>query len=277
MICAVLVFGSPRLPKPLYEISPWLDWLVTPAKEVFSRLEAQDHRRIIKTHTPLDGIGLLPEVTYLVVGRDPLDMAVSLYNQGGNIDRARVRRLIEAGASSDSGSLPKQKSTESLEGPAAARDWLLRWIRWEPDPIEHLDSLPGVLMHLSHAWSWRRHENVILLHYDELRSNLEGEMKRLAAQLGLHVESSKWPSLVEACSFEAMRSRASELVGQSGTLVEPLRFFRRGSSGEGRELLSPEELRDYRVRVARMARSDLVSWLHRDGVPDPSAVSPQRS
>ena len=32
MICALLVFGSPRLPVPLSELSPWLDWLTAPAE-----------------------------------------------------------------------------------------------------------------------------------------------------------------------------------------------------------------------------------------------------
>ena len=77
MICALLVFGSAELPAPLGELSPWLDWLVTPQDELFARLAAQEHRRIIKTHTPLDGIVLSPLATYIVVAHDPLDAAVS--------------------------------------------------------------------------------------------------------------------------------------------------------------------------------------------------------
>jgi hypothetical protein len=79
MICALLVFQTPDLPAPLSELSPWLDWLVSPRSEVYRRLSAQKHRRFIKTHTPLDGIPLDARATYIVVARDPLDMAVSLY------------------------------------------------------------------------------------------------------------------------------------------------------------------------------------------------------
>ena len=46
-------------------------------EEVYARLDAQDHRRVIKTHTPLDGIPLDARATYVVVARHPLDMAVS--------------------------------------------------------------------------------------------------------------------------------------------------------------------------------------------------------
>src|SRR5580658_11112402 len=93
MICALLVLQTPDLPAPLSELSPWLDWLITPREQVFARLQAQQHRRFIKTHTPLDGIPLSPLATYIVVGRHPLDLAVSLYHQGNNINRARLAEL----------------------------------------------------------------------------------------------------------------------------------------------------------------------------------------
>src|SRR5690606_289651 len=66
MICALLVFESPTLPRPLGDLSPWLDHLVVSKEKVFTLLAAQQHRRIIKTHTPLDGIPLVPEATSIV-------------------------------------------------------------------------------------------------------------------------------------------------------------------------------------------------------------------
>lgn len=82
MICALLVLGTAELPATLALLSPWLDHTVEPLADVLARLEAQRHRRIVKTHTPLDGLPLDPRATYIVVVRHPLDMAVSLYHQG---------------------------------------------------------------------------------------------------------------------------------------------------------------------------------------------------
>ncbi len=96
MICALLVFQTPELPAPLSQLSPWLDWLVVPQRQVYAELAAQRHRRFIKTHTPLDGVPIEPQVSYIVVARHPLDMAVSLYHQGDNIDRERLRQLTGA-------------------------------------------------------------------------------------------------------------------------------------------------------------------------------------
>ena len=56
MICALLVFQTTTFDQPLDLISPWLDMLTRERDDVVADLEAQTHRRFIKTHTPLDGL-----------------------------------------------------------------------------------------------------------------------------------------------------------------------------------------------------------------------------
>lgn len=253
MICALLVFQTTKLPAPLAELSPWLDWLVVPRDEVVAQLSSQEHRRFVKTHTPLDGLPLDPRATYIVVARDPLDMAASLYHQGDNIDRERLRLLT--GQTRPSGS-------PSTRPPL--RDWLLSWIDADPSPHDQLDALPGVLWHLADAWARRDEPNVVLVHYDDLRADLEGEMRGLAALLGFTVAEARWPELVHAAGFEQMRDRADQLApDRLGVLKDRERFFRRGTSGAGREVLSSDELAHYRARAATMASPELLTWLHR--------------
>ncbi|MGH8824735.1 MAG: sulfotransferase domain-containing protein, partial [Jiangellaceae bacterium] len=253
MICALLVFQNPNLPAPLAELSPWLDWLVSPRDEVYAQLSAQGHRRFVKTHTPLDGIPLDPRATYIVVARHPLDMAVSLYHQGDNLDRGRIRRLTGQ---------PEPDGPPSPRPPL--REWLLSWIDRDVGPREEMDSLPGVMWHLSDAWARRGEPNVVLAHYGDLSADLEGEMRLLAAALGITVPDVTWPGLVEAATFEHMRGRADRLAPDpSGVLKDSAAFFRRGMSGSGRELLTDDELAHYTARTAQLARSDLLAWLHR--------------
>src|SRR5712672_1576937 len=52
MICALLIFQSTAFARPLSRISPWLDMRTRPRGEVVADLDAQQHRRFIKTHTP---------------------------------------------------------------------------------------------------------------------------------------------------------------------------------------------------------------------------------
>jgi aryl sulfotransferase len=255
MICALLVFQTPELPAPLMTLSPWFDWLGTPRDELVARLDAQTHRRFIKTHTPLDGIPLDARATYIVVARNPLDMAVSLYHQGDNLDRERIRALT---------------GQPEPAAPPAARpslhDWLLGWIDADTTPQEAMDSLPGVLWHAADAWARRAETNIVLVHYDDLIADLDGSMRRVAGRLGITVPADAvWAALVDAATFSQMRARSDQLAPDAaGVLKDRAAFFRRGSSGAGREVLSTDELARYRDRVARMAPPDVIAWLHRD-------------
>jgi aryl sulfotransferase len=259
MIAALLVFQTPDLPAPLGELSPWLDWLIAPRDEVYARLAAQPHRRFIKTHTPLDGIALDALATYIVVARHPLDAAVSLYHQGNNLDRDRMRELL--GTSEPAEPTPVR---------ASLHDWLLAWIGSSARPEDELDSLPGVLWHLSDAWARRGDPNVVLVHYDDLVADLDGEMRRLAALLGVTVPDEIWPDLVTAATFASMRARAEQAApNASSVLKDSAAFFRRGTSGAGREVLSNDELAGYRERTAQLAPPELLAWLHREEASSP--------
>jgi hypothetical protein len=267
MICALLAFQTPDLPAPLPALSPWLDWLTTPREEIYARLAAQEHRRFIKTHTPLDGIPLDPRATYIVVGRHPLDMAVSGYHQGNNIDRVRVRQLTGQ-PEPDQPPPPRPRRT--------ARDMLLRWIDRDASPQQEMDSLPGVMWHMSDAWGRRAQPNMVLVHYDDLSADLEGEMRRLAGLLRITVPDQTWASLVKAATFQEMRAAAARLTpGPGGVLKDRAAFFRRGSSGAGRELLTSDELAHYHARAAQLAPPDLLRWLHRDDLPEGTRTARQ--
>jgi aryl sulfotransferase len=252
MICALLVFQTPDLPAPLPELSPWLDWLGVPRDQAVARLEVQEHRRFIKTHTPLDGLPLDPRATYLVVARHPLDMAVSLFHQSRNLNRARMAELIGTPV------------TTEQTPPRPLHDSLLSWIDHDVAPADALDSLPGVLWHLTDAWHRRNDANVLLVHYADLSADLDGEMRRIADRLGFEVATDRWSTLVEAATFTEMRARAKVLAPDpSGILKDRDAFFRRGSSGAGRELLTDAEFGHYLSRAAELAPPDLLAWLHR--------------
>ncbi len=252
MICALLIFQTAELPARLTELSPWLDWLGTPRDQVVAQLDAQTHRRFIKTHTPLDGIPIDPRAAYIVVARHPLDAAMSAYHQGANLDRARLAELTG-----------NPSPAQPAERPSA-HDWLVDWIAADVDPRDHLDSLPGIGHHLTDAWARRDEPNIVLVHYDDLINDLEREMRGLADRLGITVPSARWPALIEGAGFDHMRSRAEELAPDpANILIDRDRFFRGGRSGGGRGLLTPGELETYEAHMAALVAPDLLAWLHR--------------
>ncbi|MGZ4437817.1 MAG: sulfotransferase domain-containing protein [Nocardioidaceae bacterium] len=253
MICLLLAHGTPELPGSLADLSPWVDHLVEPLDDVVARLERQRTRRVIKTHTPLDGVPLDDRATYVVVARHPLDMAASLWHQGNNIDRARVRALTGA---------PEPAGPETPRTPLET--WLPRWVASTADPREEMDSLPGVMHHLTDAWQRRHADNVVLLHFEDLQADLEGQMRLLADRLAFDVRREAWPALVEAATFTRMRERSDVLAPNTlGILKDGKAFFRGGRSGDGRAVLSAEQVAAYERRTAELAPADLVAWLHR--------------
>jgi aryl sulfotransferase len=275
MICALLVFQTPHLPAPLPTLSPWLDWLIVPRDDVVARLQAQQHRRFIKTHTPLDGIPIEPRATYIVVARHPLDMAVSLFHQGDNLDRERMAELLSPGKPKpapqqepairqDQAARQDQATRQRPTQAPTVHDSLLRWIDHDVTPAEAMDSLPGVMWHLTDAWHRRDDHNVLLVHYADLVADLEAEMRRIADRLDIEVTAEKWPILVKAAGFAEMRQNAADLVPDPvGIMKDRSAFFRRGRSGAGRELLTDGEFAHYEERAGGMAPADLLRWLHR--------------
>jgi hypothetical protein len=248
MICALLIFQRPELPVPLWHLSPWLDHKIAPRDAVYARLAEQPHRRFIKTHTPLDGLPQRNGVSYLVVGRDPLDVAVSMDHHRGNLDEETFQRLL--------GDEPARR-----ERPADQRERVLRWIHDE----RPVDSLRGVIHHLHQAWERRDEQGVILVHHADLSRDLEGQMRLIAGRLGIEVPSGRWPALAEAAGFAAMRERADQLAPDErlGLFTSRNAFFRSGRAGQGREILKPDDLAGYDALLRSLAGQDFREWVTR--------------
>jgi aryl sulfotransferase len=290
MICALLIFQTPELPDSLWHLSPWLDNLGIPLGFLYDQLAEQPHRRFIKTHAPLDGIPLDPRVTYIVTARNPLDTFVSLCRHNeiighppeGSGPPPPVEHLPgqprppmpgRPPMPDDRHKPPVFPAPPMPPMPAAApappmspemlHDALLGWIADADDLRRNLDSLPGVLWHLSDAWAKRGNPNVLLVHYDNLLADLEGQMRWLAERLGIAVPESAWPALIQAATLKRMRDSAERLIPTPpGVVKDPASFFRRGTSGAGREILSDEEMAGYYARAAQLAPLDMLEWLH---------------
>jgi hypothetical protein len=267
MMCALLIFQTPPqtppFDRPLDLISPWFEMLTRPRADVLADLEAQSHRRFIKSHTPLDGLPAGEGVTYLCVGRDPRDTAVSMSHHLGNLDMnaffAAWAATVEADGVTDVPPPP---------APTSGREWLLGWIDDTTSLEEGPNNLARTVHHLATFWAARHRSDVVLLHYDDLRGDLEGEMRRLADRLGIEVADDRWPTLVEAATFEEMRRRADVVAPDTNEHLwkSNAEFFHRGTTGQWRDTFDAELLARYEDRMAELAPPDLAAWMHQ-GAP----------
>jgi aryl sulfotransferase len=263
-ILALLVFQNPKLHAPLTSISPWIDMLTRPKAEVFADLEAQTHRRFIKSHTPLDGLPLDERVTYVCVGRDPRDVMLSW---DGHVANANMEALFAA----------REKAVGNADladmeipiPPETLRERFWAWIENDMPPTEAPSSLVATLNHLESFWKARDRSNVVMLHYDDLKANLEGEMRKLASRLGIAVPEELWPALAKAATFEEMKRDADNTAPGTTESIwqDNKRFFRSGKSGGWRELFEAGDTERYETRLKGLADPALVAWARHGSRP----------
>src|SRR6478609_192845 len=171
MICALLILQEPHLPLRLDTLSPWIDMVTRSRREVVADLQAQTHRRFIKTHTPLDGITNDPTVTYICIGRDPRDVGLSMDRHIDNTDVDAFLHAREQAAAIDGIELgPVQHQPPRPEG-VLDRFW--QWVDNET-PSTHIgSSLRRTMEHLQTFRDAADELDVIFLHYDDLLADLE--------------------------------------------------------------------------------------------------------
>jgi hypothetical protein len=124
--------------------------------------------------------------------------------------------------------------------------------------------LRAMVHHLKTFWQARQRPNIVLLHFDDLRADLEGQMRRLAARLGVSVREELWLDLVQAATFEEMRKQADIVVPNATDALwhDNSRFFNQGTSGQWRRLFDDEDLRRYHARIMEIAEPELSAWIH---------------
>jgi hypothetical protein len=269
MLCAMLIFDGPDFPAPLSELSRWLDQTLRPLDEVRATYGAQRHRRFIKTHTPLDGLPVREDVTYVVVGRDPRDVMVSMEHHFANMDFERVLTLRgQAVGNDDLDTLPPRPPDN--EDPAE------RFRRFVRATDMGWLTLTSVLHHLDTGWQRRHEPNVVMCHYADYTADLPGEIVRLAGALDLRITPERAQELAAEATLERMRDRANDVLPNAGAIWKDDRaFFRAGSFGEWRARVNDDDLAEYQRTVEAIASPELATWAHygrlASGV-DPAAV-----
>jgi aryl sulfotransferase len=244
-IVACLLWPKGDAPGAVMFLSPWLDANFDPVHEIVARLDAQQHRRFIKTHTPIDGIPFFGDASYVFVARDGRDAFMSYCNHLEKF-RADVRTDLNHAA--------------ELEGLSLMPEWdgdvhgLFRtWLATTP-----------FFHHVETFWERRDRPNVLLVHFADLKTDLEGQMRRVSTFLEVDVPDALWPSVVERCTFDSMRGRATEIGSFERRFDGGAEsFFFKGTNGRWRDVLTPDEREAYDARAASVLSPDALAWLQR--------------
>ena len=236
------------------------------------------HRRFIKTHTPLDGLPEHPSVTFIAVVRHPLDVALSDLDHDRNGVEGRAWELRVAAVGEPG---PDDDPPPGFEPPPQGDDPHERLVWFIDNHNLPRGSGPYGLEDFCHQVGtyWRRRDDptVHLFHYQDLWDDLGGEMRQVAAALGVAADEARFLPLVEAARLESMRARAEQTAPEAdqGIWTSPAAFFRSGGRRDWAALLSPAELDRFHDRLSELS-GDAADWiLHgRRGKASTSARSP---
>jgi aryl sulfotransferase len=254
-IVAALVLGHASV--KLAEVSPWVDARFHgPVEPVLAGLEAQRHRRFMKSHLPADGLREFPNAKYLVVGRDTRDVFMSLWNHYSAYTDLAYEILN--GDDRPGAELPRCPETPR----ELWRRWITQgWFDWESDgwPFWSFHH------HISTWWAARDAPNVLLVHFADLRADTEAQMRRIAAFLEIDVDDELWPALVADVGIDAMRTEAQQGSDESSLFFQggASTFFNKGTNGRWRDILTDDDVAMYEKAAAELD-PELCAWLERD-------------
>jgi aryl sulfotransferase len=217
---------------------------------------------------PFDALPIYDEVKYIHTARGGLDACFSFHNHFLNFTPqaiGNIQRIAEQDGATASPPPPT---------PEDSREFFLSWIDLRDD-----DVVPGAdaFFDIERSyWAERQRGNLLMVHYNDLKADLSGEMKRIAAFLGIETPAALWPELVEAATFEKMKNEGAALLPGIEMAIRGghQTFINKGTNGRWKDVLTPDDIAFYRNRAAQALPPGLNDWLEngRKG-GDPKAMA----
>lgn len=246
-IVSMLLHGSTDLPTPTGVTSPWLDYSPTPFEDVLTLYGVQKGRRVIKTHTPVDGLPQVDGTRVISVSRNPIDAMRSM--------RRHLSNMV---------SPPTGDPFLADEETVIARGLDLPFQSTNVDDV----CLELLVRHLRAAAEamMRNDSQTILVHYSDMKRDPANVVARVAEFIGAKSPGGFLDEVAQATSIASMRSKADHFAplanGKHFSSAE--KFFAAGEE-RGQSELSTRLRARYEDRLAELLPRPEARWLDRGG------------
>jgi aryl sulfotransferase len=234
---------------------PWFDMRLSgPVEPVLEAAEATPGRRHLKSHLPYDALPISDGVKFIHVARDGRDAALSMHNHMRSF-RPEMNAIMDQVSLSD----PKfgDAVAPTPEDPAESfREWLA-------DGGARGDPGASYWEVERSYWAARRDANMLLVHYNDLKADLAGEIARLALYLEIELPGAVMDEVVAAADFEAMRAQGEALMpGAERAWVGGVStFLHKGVNGRWQGVFAEADLATYKAKIATEFTPALAAWL----------------
>jgi aryl sulfotransferase len=228
-------------------MSPWIDFRLPPKEIKLPEVEAQTHRRFVKTHLPVDALVYSPKAKYIYIGRDGRDVLWSLHNHHLKGNDAMYAALNDSPGRVGP---PLERPTEDIHEywkTWFAQDGFPYWSFWE---------------NARSWWEIRNLPNILMVHYDVLKRNMPEGMRRIADFLDIKINESKWDEIVLHCTFDWMKQNGDNIVPMHGHMwVGGVKtFINAGKGGRWKDTLTAEESAAYDAKALEELGPEGARW-----------------
>jgi len=150
------------------------------------------------------------------------------------------------------------------ETPEDPREFYLNWIGdAEADVTEAYGIELPFFEYENTYWRERKRENVLFVHYNDMKADLAGEMRRIAKFLDIKVADDVLRTLAEAATFESMRRDGDALVPMARMAWDKgaERFINKGTNERWKDFLTKDDLARYERQAAKYWSKAEDAWI----------------
>lgn len=232
----------------VHAMSPWVDMRIPPKSVKLPALEAQTHRRFVKTHLPVDALVYSPKAKYVYIGRDGRDVVWSLYNHHKNGNQAMYDALNNS---------PGRVGPPLEPPPDDIRQYFRDWL--ERDGFPYWSFWDNVRT----WWEIRNLPNILMVHFDVLKKHMPEEMRKIANFLEIPIDESKWDLMVEHCTFDWMKQNGEKSVPMRGAMWVggSQTFINKGTNGRWKDTLTAADSAEYEAMALKELGPECAHWL----------------
>ena len=107
----------------------------------------------------------------------------------------------------------------------------------------------------------------MLIHFDDMKSDLAGSIRRIASFLDISASEELLATVTAHSTFDYMKANAEKMTPDGGTSWKggAATFMNKGTNGRWRDMLGADEIAAYEAKALSELGPECAAWLAKDG------------